>query len=75
MYLVIFIVKDLNDLKNIYLCCVTNICGKGTKIITVQSLEAVLRIRDPGSGIRCLFDPWIRDIRIPDPKPILLLRD
>jgi hypothetical protein len=26
-------------------------------------LNAVLRIRirDPGSGIRCLFDPWIRD--------------
>ncbi len=43
---------------------------------------------DPGSGIRCLFDPWIRDpgsgigffripdpgsrICIPDPKPIYL---
>jgi hypothetical protein len=32
-----------------------------------------------GSGIRCLFDPWIRDpgsgigfFRIPDPKPIFL---
>jgi hypothetical protein len=26
-------------------------------------MMAVLRIRiqDPGSGIRCLFDPWIRD--------------
>ncbi len=34
---------------------------------------------DPGSGIRCLFDPWIRDpgsgigfFRIPDPKSIYL---
>ncbi len=41
---------------------------------------------DPGSGIRCLFDPWIRDLgsgigffripdpgsRIPDPKTIFL---
>jgi hypothetical protein len=27
------------------------------------NLKALLRIRigDPGSGIRCLFDPWIRD--------------
>ncbi len=27
-----------------------------------------------GSGIRCLFNPWIRDLlfRIPDPKPIFL---
>jgi hypothetical protein len=36
-----------------------------------------IRIRYPGSGIRCLFDPWIRDpeyvfsgSRIPDPKTI-----
>jgi hypothetical protein len=21
-----------------------------------------IRIRDPGSGLRCLFDPWIRDL-------------
>ncbi len=24
-------------------------------------LGPVLRIRDPGSGIGCFFDPWIRD--------------
>jgi hypothetical protein len=35
----------------------------------------LIRIRDLGSGLRCLFDPWIRDlgyrirIRIWDPDP------
>jgi hypothetical protein len=34
-----------------------------------------IRIQDPGSGIGCLFDPWIRDpgrekvIRIRDEQP------
>ncbi len=32
---------------------------------------------DPGSGIRCFFDPWIQDrffsgSQISDPQPILL---
>ncbi len=30
-----------------------------------------IRIRDQGSGIRCLFDPWIRDgVKNQDPDPL-----
>jgi hypothetical protein len=42
-----------------------------------QSESTSVADPDPGSGIRCLFDPWIRDpewvcsgSRIPDPKTI-----
>jgi hypothetical protein len=29
--------------------------------VNLKSPVLRIRIRDPGSGIRCLFDPWIRD--------------
>jgi hypothetical protein len=31
---------------------------------TIPKVRSVLRIRNPRSGIRCFFTPWIRD---PDP--------
>jgi hypothetical protein len=31
-------------------------------LLRADPLNESFRIRDPGSGIRCLFDPWIRDL-------------
>jgi hypothetical protein len=56
-------------------------CIRGTNSFTWPSKPDIILTSvadpDPGSGIRCLFDPWIRDpewvfsgSRIPDPKTI-----
>jgi hypothetical protein len=56
----------------------TDTCDLLYKVL--ESVKGLIgSVADPGSGIRCLFDPWIRDrffpdpgSRIPDPKPIYL---